>query len=313
MDVRHLRHFVAVAEEGHFGRAAARLGIEQSPLSRSIRQLEDQVRIPLLYRSAHGSHLTPAGAALLPEAKAILALVGRLKDRARALENGRARLFSIGVCDSLANLHLSVYLTMLQSKCPELTIDIQSVGSDQAVAAVEQGQVEAAIILGRCDTGTLCRTHFWGERIDVAVATGNMLAPEEMVPLSTVLAANELLVAQPWAANAESWLRDVAGEQACPTLRVQPTISALLTAVALDLGIALVPFGVAASFARVDITVRRIAGRQRRVPAVMLSPRDATHPAIAILREMAHERSSPRLSPLPSVPDGPAENPDHSP
>lgn len=297
MDLRHLRHFVAVAEEGHFGRAAARLGIEQSPLSRSIRQLESHVRSPLLFRSVHGSHLTPAGAALLPEAKAILALVGRLKDRARALERGRAQLVSIGVCDSLANLHLSVYLTMLQSKCPELAIDLRSMGSDQAAAAIEQGQVDAAFILGRCDTDTLCRTHFWGERLDVAMATGNVLAPQEVAPLDTVLGATELLVAQPWAATAESWLRDVAGVQAYPTLRIQPTISAVLTAVALDLGIALVPVGVAASFARVDITVRRIAGRQRRVPVVMLSHREAAHPAIAILRAMATSDSVPASAP----------------
>ena len=312
MDLRHLRHFVAVAEERHFGRAAARLGIEQSPLSRSIRQLEGQVQCLLLYRSPHGSLLTPAGAALLPEAKAVLALAGRLKDRARALEQRRTEFLSIGVCDSLANLRLSVCLTTLRGRCPELNIDVQSLGSDQAVAALEQGQVDAAFTLGRCDTGTLCRTHFWGERLDVAVATGNMLAPEKAVSLNTLLAASELLVAQPWAAVAETWLREVAGEQACPTLRVLHSIPGLLTAVGLDLGIALLPVGVAASFARVDITVLRIAGRQHRLPAVMLSRRDATHPAIAILREMAHERSSPSVSPVTFDRDELAETPDRS-
>lgn len=313
MDLRHLRHFIAVAEEGHFGRAAHRLGIEQSPLSRSIRHLEAQVRCPLIYRRPHGSRLTPAGVALLPEAKAVLALVGRLKDRARFLQQARVQFFTIGVCDSLANLRLGAYLTMLRSRCPALKLNVQPVGSDHAIFALEQGEVDAAFTLGRRDTGTLNCTHFWGERLDVAVATGNVLAPEEIVPLNTLLAANELLVAQPWAAIVTAWLREVAGKQACPTLRVLPTISALLTAVGLDLGLALVPFGLASSFARVDITVLRIAGRQRRVPAVMLSHRDATHPAIAILREMAHGRSRPRLSPVNSDPDETAEIPDRSP
>ena len=149
MELRHLRHFIVVAEEQHFGRAAARLGIEQSPLSRSIRHLEDQLRCPLLYRSAQGSKLTAAGAALLPDAQAIVALVARLKDRAGAVEQGRAQFLSIGVCDSIANLRLSAYLTMLRTRSPTLTIDFQSMGGDQALVAVEQGQVDAAFILDR--------------------------------------------------------------------------------------------------------------------------------------------------------------------
>src|ERR1700704_6415999 len=68
MELRTLRYFVAVAEELHFGRAAARLHMSQPPLSRAIRQLETDVGATLLHRSAAGVTLTPAGAALLHEA-----------------------------------------------------------------------------------------------------------------------------------------------------------------------------------------------------------------------------------------------------
>lgn len=312
MELRHLRHFIAVAEEQHFGRAAARLGIEQSPLSRSIHHLEARLCCSLLDRSAHGSQLTAAGAALLPEARAILSLVARLKTQARFLEEGRTQFVRLGVCDSVANPHLSLHLTTLRRQCPGLTIDVQSLSGYSAVSAVEQGQVDAAFTLGLRDTGTLVRTPFWDERLDVAVATDQRLAAETTIPLTTLLAADELLVAQPWATVVDRWLRDTAGGTVRPVLRTLPTVPTLLTTLGLDRGIALVPCGVAASFARVDITVRRIAGRQPRLPVVMLSRPKATHPAIDALRWIAQDRcigvTSPTLARA-----APAETPDHLP
>ncbi|MDA0663379.1 MAG: LysR family transcriptional regulator, partial [Proteobacteria bacterium] len=72
MDLRHLRHFVAVAEEGHITRAAARLGMQQPPLSQSIRALEDELELQLFRRKPRGVELTEAGQGLLDDAQAIL-------------------------------------------------------------------------------------------------------------------------------------------------------------------------------------------------------------------------------------------------
>ncbi|NUT52642.1 MAG: LysR family transcriptional regulator, partial [Saccharothrix sp.] len=72
MDLRELRYFVAVAEELHFGRAAARLHMTQPPLSRAVKQLETDLGHVLLHRSPAGVALTPAGAALYDEARVVL-------------------------------------------------------------------------------------------------------------------------------------------------------------------------------------------------------------------------------------------------
>src|SRR3954453_16468079 len=83
LETRQLRYFVAVAEERHFGRAAGRLGMAQPPLSRAIRELERQLGVQLLVRTTRQVTLTPAGAALLDDARVALDAVAAAERRAR--------------------------------------------------------------------------------------------------------------------------------------------------------------------------------------------------------------------------------------
>jgi DNA-binding transcriptional LysR family regulator len=84
MKLSQMRYFVAVAEEQHFARAAQRIGIEQSPLSRAIRALERDVGVALLERSSRGSKLTSSGEVFLQHARTIIASIDRARCAARA-------------------------------------------------------------------------------------------------------------------------------------------------------------------------------------------------------------------------------------
>src|SRR5438876_76482 len=90
MELRHLRYFVAVAEDLHFGRAAERLHIAQPPLSRQIMQLEQEIRVTLFERTKRHVRLTPAGAMFLGKARELLALADESVVAAQRVASGQA-------------------------------------------------------------------------------------------------------------------------------------------------------------------------------------------------------------------------------
>ena len=100
MELRHLRYFVAVAEELHFHRAATRLHISQPPLSQQIRALERELGVTLLARNRRRVALTAAGEGFLEDARSILAAVDRAAERARDIARGSIGTLSIGFVGS---------------------------------------------------------------------------------------------------------------------------------------------------------------------------------------------------------------------
>ena len=101
MNMRHLHCFVAVAEELHFGRAARRLHIEQSPLSRTIRKLEENLGTTLLERTLRGVRLTSSGQVLLEDARRLLRVCDQVRRRTRAASEDRQPSLRVAV-ESLA-------------------------------------------------------------------------------------------------------------------------------------------------------------------------------------------------------------------
>lgn len=145
MDLRHLRYFLAVAEEGHFGRAAERLHIVQPALSMQIRALEDELGTALFERSTRKVALTDAGRLLVTEARHTLEQAERAKavvQRAARGETGVVRIGFVG--NAVATGRLSDDLLAFHAAWPDVTLDLH----EMAPAAQQE-----AILAGRLDIG----------------------------------------------------------------------------------------------------------------------------------------------------------------
>ncbi len=147
MELRHLRYFVAVAEEGHVTRAAARLGIQQPPLSQQIRALEAELRVQLFRRKPRGVELTQAGEALFTEARAILQQIEHAVTAVRRTARGEAGRIGLGFTSS-ASFHPFVpqAIRAYRETHPLVRLTLEESGTGELVAALIDERLDAAFV-----------------------------------------------------------------------------------------------------------------------------------------------------------------------
>jgi DNA-binding transcriptional LysR family regulator len=187
MELRHLRYFLAVAEERHITRAAARLGLQQPPLSQQIHMLEKELGTKLFTRLPRGVELTPAGEGFLEEARAVLSGVERAAVRARAAAMGQRGRISIGLTTA-ASLH------------PGVTRTLRAYANSHAAVALDLHANSAAGL-----TEALLR-----EEVQVAVMRAAVARPADLI--FKELARENMLIALP--ANHHLVRRKASGKNA---------------------------------------------------------------------------------------------------
>ncbi|MEV7287473.1 LysR family transcriptional regulator [Streptomyces sp. NPDC093252] len=146
MELRHLEHFVAVAEESSFTRAAARLYLGQSALSVSVRSLERELDSRLFDRSTHHVRLTDAGRALLPEARAVLLAAESARDAVAAVRGGVRGSVRVGIMHAMTMIDFAGLLTRYHREHPRVRIvpGAAQNGSVELVAQVLDGRLDLA-------------------------------------------------------------------------------------------------------------------------------------------------------------------------
>jgi DNA-binding transcriptional LysR family regulator len=147
LELRQLRYFIAVAEELHFGRAAARLHMTQPPLSQTIAGLEDLLGTPLFERNRRAVSLTPAGDALLPEARRMLAQAGELPELVRRAAQGEAGRLALDFVSSVDYSVLPPFLRLYRARYPQVHITLQEATSDIQVEDLLHNRVDAGLLI----------------------------------------------------------------------------------------------------------------------------------------------------------------------
>ena len=147
MDLRHLRYFVAVAEERHFTRAAARLGIQQPPLSHQIRLLEDELGTKLLRRLTRGIELTESGVLLLEESRRILNHVERTKADVQSLARGATGHIRVGfACATYFQPLVLHIIRTFRERYPGVTLIPEQGVTPRLVTGLRGNELDAAFV-----------------------------------------------------------------------------------------------------------------------------------------------------------------------
>src|SRR5262245_27498223 len=149
MELRHLRYVIAVAEELHFGRAAARLNMSQPPLSQQIRQLEDEIGAKLFRRTNRQVRLTEAGEAFVREARQIIAHAEHAAKAAVRASKGEIGQLTVATVTSTESGFFKVVVDILHAfatRYPNVRLVLRSLNPDQQVHALREGRIQVGFL-----------------------------------------------------------------------------------------------------------------------------------------------------------------------
>jgi DNA-binding transcriptional LysR family regulator len=146
IDLRQLRYFVAVAEELHFGRAAARLGMAQPPLTQQIQKLEAALGCRVFLRQPRKTTLTEPGAVLLEEARRLLENTDQAMERARRAGRGETGQLTVGVPPSVMLTKLPLAIRKYRERFPQVQFTLRELATSAIETALESGQIDIGFL-----------------------------------------------------------------------------------------------------------------------------------------------------------------------
>ncbi len=288
IELRQWRQFVALAEELHFGRAAARLHMTQPPLTQAIAGLEAALGVRLFDRTQRRVQITPAGAALLPEVRDLLARAQALPELARAAAAGELGRLRLAFVSTVGFELLPRWVRAFREQWPQVALELIEATGDVQLELLARGEVDAGFVLhspGFIAPG-LAQALIASEPLLVALPESHPLAAEERPALKRLLAEPLVIFPRrilPSLFDAIFELYNAAGrvpQVAQEAIQMQ-TIVNLVSA---GLGMAWVPQSVR-QFQRSGVVYRSVAwSRGRAVPACETSlvwRADAVSPALA--------------------------------
>ncbi|ACM25323.1 MULTISPECIES: LysR family transcriptional regulator [Rhizobium] len=249
MELRHIRYFLAVAEELNFTRAARRIGIGQPPLSNQIRDLEEEIGAPLFRRLPHGAELTEAGQVFLREARAILTRAGQAKALALRAARGELGRLRVGFTGSAAfSPIVPSSVRSFRRTYPEIDLTLEEAHTTRLLERLDAEELDAVFIRPGRTGPPGFRSHVLGEEsMVIALPSSHPLAEADTLPLSTL--SDEPFVLFPRAAGPSLFDEIIAACRRAgfePILgQIAPQITSIANLIAVELGVSVVPLAVA--------------------------------------------------------------------
>ena len=288
MELRHLRYFVAVAEELHFRRAAERLHVAQPAVSEQVRKLEDELGVRLFDRTPRNVGLTDAGTALLPEASRVLRQAEAAQLAARSARDRPGRVLRIGYVPTALLASIPRTVRRLIATMPNLQTTMEPGSGLELVDAVRADDLDVAIVSLPVPTAGVRVTSLGEQRAVAVFPVGHDHAVKPQVALEQI--APERIVVFPRDADRpfyDAVLSACSDAGISPSLIEMPhgQVDRLLLAVASGAGMALLPECVGERYADAGVRFVPLNGESPVLTTGIVSPRHTEHlPTVAFLR-----------------------------
>jgi DNA-binding transcriptional LysR family regulator len=177
LELRHLKYFVAVADELHFGRAAERLGISQPPLSQQIHALEQRLGAKLFERKGRGIALSSAGSALLPRARGLLTQAERAAESVARSQRGEVGELHLGLVSSGPfTVVVPRVLVRFRERLPGVRLFIHEMPTSHQIDALEQGVIDVGVIRPEALPDGIKAIELFKDSLTVVMHSSNPLA-----------------------------------------------------------------------------------------------------------------------------------------
>lgn len=274
MNLCQIEAFIAVAEELHFGRAAKRLHIEQSPLSRRIGKLEADLGVPLLIRDGRSVCLTAAGRVFLEDARRVVLACEQAQARVRATAAGYHGMLRIGLAGDIGCTRLATLLALCRQETPEVKIRLSQVPLAQLLPGLRAGLFDAGLTAVGQVEGEIVATPLWRDPFLVALPARHPLLAYREVPLQEVVTYS-LVLCDPKVCGGCHEQR----EHLFRSLGVQPAVAEYVSTHSLMLALVAAGYGVGLSSAahlegcaQSDVVARPLAERAASLTTYLLRP-----------------------------------------
>jgi DNA-binding transcriptional LysR family regulator len=263
VELRHIRYFIAVAEERHFTRAAAKVGIGQPPLSQQIKDLEAEIGAKLFRRVAHGAELTAAGQAFLERVQGMPALAEQGKQAALRASRGEIGSLRVGFTAASAfNAVVSTAIRAFRRAYADVELALEETNTTRLVSGLQEGALDAAFLRpGDAGVEAFQLRLLSEEPMVAALPASHPAAAQQAVDLATLKLDPFLLFPRP---NGPTLYDSIVG--ACrkagfdPVIgQLVPQLSSVIALVAADLGVSIVPVSMS-QLQVAGVVYRAIAG-----------------------------------------------------
>ena len=247
MELRHLRYFVAVAEEENITRAALRLRISQPPLSRQIKDLEEELGVALFEHGTRSIRLTEAGEEFLGEVRAILKQVDCAVMRLTSKHAGRNREIHVGYAPSLTVKILPLALRRFEARMPGVRVHLHDMTTEEMLAGLGNARLDVALVIGNNlkPSKTLQFENLARFAVCVALSRDHALSASKGIQLRQLAGERLIAYAREGYPEHHTWLGEIFGAiKRRPRVREEYDSSAsMIAAVEAGRGIALVQDG----------------------------------------------------------------------